>query len=110
MKRNQLRTRWAVVLTVALLVMMLPLSASAAKNKVAADVPQASSIKVDINTADTATLCTLPGIGPDIAERIVSYRAEHGPFSSADQLEQIKGVGQKKLARISGLVTVGPAK
>lgn len=109
MKGTQLRTRWVVVVMVALLVIMIPLSASAAKNKSAADVPQPSSMKVDINTADAAMLSTLPGIGPDIAERIISYRAEHGPFTSADQLEQVKGVGQKKLARISGLVTVGPA-
>ncbi|GAB6096578.1 hypothetical protein JCM14469_28310 [Desulfatiferula olefinivorans] len=110
MKKAQLKKRWLTALMTALLTAAIPLSASAAKTVNTADAPLPTSVKVDINTADAAMLCTLPGIGPDIAERIVAYRAEHGPFTSADQLEQVKGVGQKKLARISGLVTAGPAK
>ena len=55
--------------------------------------------KVNINTADAQTLMTLHGIGKSIAERIVSYRSEHGVFSSVNDLTKVKGVGVKLLEK-----------
>ena len=50
--------------------------------------------KVNINTADAATLAaTLNGVGPAKAEAIVAYRTENGPFRSADQLAEVRGIG-----------------
>lgn len=50
--------------------------------------------KVNINTADAATLAaTLTGVGPAKAEAIVAYRTENGPFRSADQLAEVRGIG-----------------
>lgn len=50
--------------------------------------------KVNINTADAATLDrVLLNVGPSKAEAIVAYRKEHGPFRSADELAQVKGIG-----------------
>jgi competence protein ComEA len=50
--------------------------------------------KVNINTADAATLAaTLNGVGPAKAEAIVAYRTENGPFRSADQLVEVRGIG-----------------
>ena len=40
---------------------------------------------IDINTADARTLETLPGIGEVLAESIMAYREEHGPFASVDE-------------------------
>ncbi|MFB5189988.1 ComEA family DNA-binding protein [Alicyclobacillus fastidiosus] len=54
--------------------------------------------KIDLNTADEATLETLPGVGPKRAEDIVAYRQSHGPFHSVSDLLQVKGVGPKTLA------------
>ncbi len=60
---------------------------------------------VDINRATAAELQAIPGIGPVIADRIVAYRGEHGPFRQVDELMQVAGVGEKTLARIAPLVT-----
>jgi competence protein ComEA len=57
--------------------------------------------KIDINTADVATLASLPGIGPEIAQRIVAAR----PFKSIDDLDRVKGIGPERLEQIRGEVT-----
>lgn len=62
---------------------------------------------VDVNTADLDTLCTLPGIGRGIAQRILDYRKEHGPFKKVDELLNVRGIGERSLARIRDRVTVG---
>lgn len=61
---------------------------------------------VNLNTADQEALTALPGIGEALAERIVAYREEHGPFESVEDLTEVSGVGQGKLAALEGLVTV----
>ena len=49
---------------------------------------------VDLNTADAAALCALPGIGERKAEAIVAYRAEHGPFARVEDAAQVPGITQ----------------
>jgi len=61
---------------------------------------------VNINTAGLDDLQRLPGIGPALGQRILDYRKDHGRFNSADQLDQVKGIGPKKLAKIKPLVTL----
>ena len=51
---------------------------------------------VDINQADSASLQTLPGIGPTLANRIVSHRQAYGPFADRDQLMEVEGIGVKR--------------
>jgi len=62
---------------------------------------------IDINSASKDALITLPGIGEAMAERIILYREENGPFRTLDELGRIKGIGKKKLERIMPLCTVG---
>ena len=64
--------------------------------------------KVNINTATSAELDKLPRIGPQIAQRIIDYRKEHGPFKRIEDLMKVKGIGEKTFARLRDLVTVGP--
>lgn len=65
---------------------------------------------VNINTADAATLSKqLKGVGPGKAAAIVEYRDKHGPFKSADQLTQVKGIGKKLIAMNRDVITVGAA-
>jgi competence protein ComEA len=62
--------------------------------------------RVNINTGTVAELDTLPGIGPALAQRIVDYRAAHGPFHSIDELRKVSGIGDAKFAEIKDRVTV----
>ncbi|MBQ9459219.1 MAG: ComEA family DNA-binding protein [Oscillospiraceae bacterium] len=62
---------------------------------------------VDINSASAAELEELMGIGPVLAQAIVDYRAEHGPFHSVDELLEISGIGETKLNGIRDDVTIG---
>ena len=54
---------------------------------------------VDVNTADVAALCTLKGVGPALAQAIVTERELNGPFSYPEDLIVVKGIGAKTLAR-----------
>ena len=61
---------------------------------------------VNINTADVAQLSLLPRIGAKVAQRIIDYRKEHGPFAKTSDLMQVKGIGDKSFERLSPYVTV----
>ena len=76
-------------------------------------------VLVDLNTAGIQELATLPGIGqglaqrqqrgkfPCMAQRIVDYRAAHGPFENPEALMEVSGIGEKKFAELRDYVTVG---
>ena len=53
---------------------------------------QADDGLVDINTADAAKLCTLPGVGQARAESILAYRQEHGSFQTVEEIKQVSGI------------------
>jgi 5'-nucleotidase len=61
---------------------------------------------VNINTASAEELEALPGIGPVIAQRIVDYRTEHGPFQMIEEIEGVSGIGPARFAQIKGLISV----
>jgi competence protein ComEA len=61
---------------------------------------------VNLNTATAEQLDTLDGVGPATAAKILAFRQQHGGFSSVSQLDQIPGIGPKKLAALRGKVTV----
>ena len=61
---------------------------------------------VNINTADAELLCTLPGVGPKTAERIMEYRRTTGRFASVEEITNVKGIGPKRYARIRDLITI----
>ncbi len=62
--------------------------------------------RVNLNTADAATLDTLPGVGPATAAKILAWREEHGHFESIEDLLDVGGIGEAKLDAIRDLVTV----
>ena len=62
--------------------------------------------KININTAHPALLDTLPGIGPVLAQRIIDYREEHGPFQSISELSYVEGIGTERMLVIYDLITV----
>jgi competence protein ComEA len=65
-----------------------------------------SGEQIDINTAPVDRLEELPGIGPALAQAIITYREEHGAFTSVDELLEVPGIGEAKLAQLRELVTV----
>ena len=67
----------------------------------------AQEMRLNINTATAAQLQNLPGIGPVLAQRIVDYRENNGPFSSVGQITKVKGVGLGLLDEIMDYITVG---
>jgi len=67
---------------------------------------KAAQTVVNINTASADQLEALPGIGGVTAERIVSYRSENGPFTTVDEPAKVKGIGNKTLEKIRGLIVL----
>ena len=53
------------------------------------------SKKVNVNTADASQLALLPRVGPSVAQKIVAFRKENGPFKSPEDLMLVQGIGEK---------------
>jgi competence protein ComEA len=65
-----------------------------------------SDTRVPINTAPPDDLESLPGVGPVLAQRIVEYRDRHGPFRVLEDLLEVTGIGEAKLAALRDMVQV----
>jgi competence protein ComEA len=61
---------------------------------------------ININLASKNELVSLPKIGPVTAERIIRYREDYGKFSTVNDLINVKGIGDKTMAKIASLITV----
>jgi len=64
------------------------------------------SQKVDINRAEVWLLEALPGIGETLAQRIVDYRQQNGPFLNTNQIAKVAGIGSATYEQIKNLITV----
>ena len=70
--------------------------------------PGSTGALVNINTATVEQLDTLPGIGPSLAQAIIDYRAQNGPFKKIEDINNVKGIGDVLFAKIKDKITVGP--
>lgn len=61
---------------------------------------------VELNTANAAELQRLPGVGPSLAQRILDYRAQNGPFHKTEDLLQVSGIGPRKFEKMQSLVHI----
>ena len=62
--------------------------------------------KVNINTASKEELMTLPGIGETKALEIIAYRQENGPFSSLEELKEVKGIGDGVFSKMKDYIEI----
>ena len=84
-------------------------SGAAAQAKSSGPVKEAPAI-VNLNTATSSQIETLPGIGASTAKRIIEYRDKNGGFKKIEELMNVKGIGEKSFLKLKPFVTVGEAK
>jgi competence protein ComEA len=97
------RFLWQSAALVALIsVLLLPLAADLATQQ-----SGAGKAKVNINVAGLNELQKLPRIGPRVAQRILDFRKENGPFKRVEELMKVRGIGEKVFNNLKNLITVG---
>ena len=67
--------------------------------------PEKAAVKVHLNTATAQELERLPRIGPKMAQKIIQWRTDHGPFRTLDDLAKVPGIGKKTLDGIGDMAT-----
>lgn len=77
-----------------------------AASPVTVAAPATAEPKVNLNRASADELQTLPGVGPVLAQRMVEWRKAHGRYRTVDDLQEVKGIGKKRLEQLRLLVTV----
>jgi competence protein ComEA len=74
--------------------------------RAAATTTAAAATPLNLNSASVAQLEALPGIGRATAERIVEYRQKNGAFKKAEDLMNVRGIGEKNFLKLKPLVIV----
>lgn len=82
-----------------------PAEAAQAQEAAPPDAARTETERIDLNSATSAELETLPGVGPRTAERILEYRREHGGFERIEDLMDVRGIGERTFLRLRPLVT-----
>ena len=63
--------------------------------------------RININTPTEEQLQTRPGIGPALAQRILNYRTQNGPFATVAELTKVEGIGSNRLKNLLDYITLG---
>lgn len=89
----------AVAIVVALGFFLAPLAALQGQT---AKAPE----KININSGTSDDLQKLPQVGPKVAQRIIDFRKQNGPFKKAEDLMKVQGIGEKIFAKLKDRITV----
>jgi competence ComEA-like helix-hairpin-helix protein len=77
------------------------------KSEVSEKVVAEEKINININTATQEELAQLKGIGANLAQRVIEYRDQHGPFEKIEDILKVKGLGEKFLEENNDRISVG---
>jgi len=105
--------RRSTIATALVLALVLAAGAAAPTSAAAPAAPKASAGEarpVDLNTADSSALESVPGIGKSLSQRILAFRDKNGPFQSVNDLLKVQGVGEKSIQKLRPYLTVSKAK
>jgi competence ComEA-like helix-hairpin-helix protein len=96
------------LLTIAALALTIFPTIDAAKDNAKKNDPKVTRATIlDINRASAEDFEKLPGIGSELARRIVAFREKHGPFHRVEDLLAVEGIGPKKWRAIRPYLTAG---
>jgi len=104
--------RSLLTLAVSTLLVFAHMDAAAQQQKSGgrASAKTSTTAVVNINTASSAELEALPGIGAKTADRIIEYRQKNGPFKKIEELMNVRGVGEKNFLKLKNQITVAAVK
>lgn len=83
---------------------------AAAAGQSAKEAPAKEDLRVDLNHAGLEELVELPGIGEQVAKRILDYREKNGPFETTEELMNVRGIGEKTYLKLEPYLTLGGEK
>ena len=107
MKFPGIRVVRGLTLCIVLLCCSIPVTAqSTAVDPAPAAKPAAVTGKVNLNSATTEQLTTLPGVGPATARLIIEYRTRAGKFNRVEELMNVSGIGEKRFEALKDLLTL----
>jgi len=101
---NLRRMNLALALVLCLSLALAPASALAQKSNTSSKAQAAE--KVNLNTATLEQLQTLPGVGPEVAKRILDHRTKVGKFNKIEEILNVKGIGEKRFQRMKDRLVV----
>ena len=84
----------------------VPVSVPTIPGAIPSATTSATTSLINLNSATSAQLDTLPGVGPSTAKAIISYRSRKGPFGKVEDLLNVPGIGPAKVAALRDQVTV----
>jgi competence protein ComEA len=96
---------WNALACLALVAVLAATGSTAAM--AAAEKNDGDTVPVDLNSATREQLMQIKGIGPSLADRIIEFRKENGPYRRVEDILKVRGIGEKSLSKLKPYLKVG---